>query len=453
MKRSFLLLFLVVFCWFNFVCYADDLNGVWEGRLSIRPDMSLRIVFNIDGYGSDKVSVTMDSPDQGSYGIPVSVVYMDSDSINVKVDNLYLSYCGRLNGENIHGMFSQGMFKCAMNLCRGKSAVNRPQTPKAPYGYSVSEVSFPSKSDGAELYGTFTAPFNCDALTPVVVLLSGSGIHNRDEEIFEHKPFAVIADYLARNGVAALRYDDRGYDQSKGLKPNNTTFENALDAEGAVGYLKNRGFKNIGLIGHSEGGLVADIMASKNKDIRFVVEIGGPSVSGDKILVYQNELMLGDGNVPKEYIAMYIDAMKGIMDSQKDDDSKAFVESDYEIFSAKNSTNPVLAKLAKNLKDNFMNLPPWLRYFINYDPLADINNIDVPMLFIYGEKDTQVAPELNAGLLKDKYPNVAVEVFPGLNHLMQHCETGRIAEYGKIEETIADEVLAAILNFIKAVCR
>lgn len=427
----------------------NNLDGKWEGKVKISPQVALRLVINIAGSDTDNPSVTMDSPDQNSYGISMRVKYIDNDSISVGVDQLSLNYNGKLENDTIKGNFSQGMFSVPLDLTTVITKANRPQTPLPPFDYVTEEVSFPSCLDKAGLNGTLSAPDGFDYNTPVVVLMSGSGTQNRDEELFEHKPFAVIADYLARNGVATLRYDDRGFDPSTGLKPNSTTYDNAMDAKGAVEYLRERGFKNIGLLGHSEGGLMADILASKDGNIKFVIEVGGPSVSGDEILIAQNGFLLRDGKMPEEYVTMYEDAMRGIFNSQKDKDAVPFIESDYALFSAESAANPVLAPLAKNLKENFMNLPPWLHYFINYDPLPDIKKIKAPVFFIYGEKDMQVSPQLNVGPLKETLGTSAmIKVYPGLNHLMQHCSTGMISEYGQIEETFAPEVLEDILKFI-----
>ena len=327
----------------------------------------------------------------------------------------------------------------------------RPQTPQPPFPYITEDVLFQSALDNADLYGTLTMPDDNISQTPVVLLVSGSGTQNRDEEIFDHKPFAVLADYLARNGIASLRYDDRGFDKSTGLSPNPTTYENSMDALGGINYLKEKGFPNIGIIGHSEGGLIADKVANDGNLIDFIVEIGGPAVPGDSILIFQNEFLLKDGGMPDEYLAMYIDAMKGMMESQKDTNPVAFDETKYVIFSPENLSNPVLAPLARNLRETFSDLAPWLKYFINYDPIHDIKNISVPILMLYGGNDTQVPPSLNVPVLNENFPGINVKVYPELNHLMQHSKTGKITEYADIEETISPEVLKDITEFILSI--
>ena len=429
----------------------SSLNGSWEGKLMINPEMGLRLVINVIDSEGTQPKVTMDSPDQGAYGIPMQIEYLSADSLNVAVPQLTLVYKGRLQGDSISGHFSQGPINLPLVLKSKKTSLQRPQTPVAPFPYITEEVIFQSALDDAPLYGTLCMPDLNKKETPVVLLVSGSGTQNRDEEIFEHKPFAVIADYLARNGIASLRYDDRGFDPSLGYTPNPTTYENSMDAMGGLRYLKDIGFSKVGILGHSEGGLIADKVASEGNLLNFIIEIGGPAVPGDSILLFQNDFLLKDGKLPDQYISMYLEAMKGLFESQKDINPQPFDESRYKIFSEEFQNNPVVAPLAKNLKENFISLAPWIRYFINYDPIQDIRNISVPTFFIYGSKDFQVPPSLNVPVLKKEFPQALIKVYPDLNHMMQHCETGKLTEYGQIEETISPEVLNDIKNFILSI--
>ena len=425
----------------------SNLDGSWEGKLMVNPQTGLRLVINITGSTGDEAIVTMDSPDQGAYGIPMQIEYLSSDSLNVTVPQLMLKYKGKLECDSIHGDFSQGPLNLPLTLRPKVTTLNRPQTPQPPFPYISEDVVFKSALDNAELYGTLTIPGNNINMTPAVLLVSGSGTQNRDEEIFEHKPFAVMADYLARNGIASLRYDDRGFEKSTGLSPNPTTYENSMDALGGIHFLKEKGFSKIGIIGHSEGGLIADKVAIMGNLIDFIIEIGGPALPGDSILIFQNEFLLKDGGMPDEYVKMYIDAMRGMFESQKND--VAFDETRYAIFSPENLSNPVLGPLAKNLRDNFSDLVPWLKYFINYDPILDIKNISIPILMLYGENDTQVPPSLNVPVLLENIPGINVKVYPELNHLLQHSKTGKVNEYTEIEETISLEVLEDIKLFIQ----
>lgn len=424
------------------------ISGSWIGKLEFSPEHSLRVVLNIKHSSESESSVTMDSPDQGAYGIPMLIAYIDNDSISVTYPQQSIAYCGRLDCNAIKGTFRQGLLNMSLTLSPKSVVQKRPQTPRPPFTYQSEDLKFQSPRDGAMLYGTMCCPPDATTDTPVVVMVSGSGLQNRDEEIFEHKPFAVIADYLARNGIASLRYDDRGYDKSTGYPPNDDTYQNAMDAKGAIAYLKALGFSHIGIIGHSEGGLIADILAAEGNDIDFIVEIGGPAVSGDNILIYQNEFIFKDAKMPDNYVSMYADALRGVMDSHKKSGPIQFDESRYEIFSDKWKNDPVVAPLVKSLKDNFYQPTPWLRYFINYNPIIDIKKITVPLFMIYGEKDTQVPPSINVPVLEACAPHVKVKTYQGLNHLMQHCLTGKVTEYSAIEETISPEVLEDIKTFI-----
>lgn len=448
-KRFSFLIFSFIFFCISGHLNASNLEGNWEGKLMINPEMGLRLGINISNSGESTV-VTMDSPDQGAYGIPVEVDYISSDSINLAVPQLMLRYKGKREGDSIKGDFTQGPLSLPLILKPKVTSWNRPQTPQPPFPYLNEEVIFQSSLDNANLYGTLLKPDFADSRVPVVLLINGSGTQNRDEEIFGHKPFAVIADYLARNGIASLRYDDRGFDASTGQSPNPTTYENAMDALGAIKFLKNKGFSKIGVIGHSEGGLIADKVANEGNLIDFIIEIGGPTVPGDSILIFQNEFLLKDGGLPEEYVSMYIDAMQGLFDSQKEKNPVTFDESRYAIFSEENLSNPVIAPLAKNLRDNFSDLSPWVKYFINYDPMEDIKNISVPVFMLYGQNDTQVPPSLNLPVLEKNKPDIKVKVYPELNHLMQHSKTGKFTEYAEIEETISPEVLEDIKLFIQS---
>ena len=448
LKYSLILSAVIVFNGLTSLAQIANLNGSWEGKLMLNPEVGLRLVINITGAGGEEAVVTMDSPDQGAYGIPMKIDYLSLDSLNVTVPQLTLKYKGKLCGDSIKGDFSQGPLNLPLILRSKVTSLKRPQTPEPPFPYLTEEISFPSSLDNATLYGTLSSPDKDVSHTTAVLLVSGSGTQNRDEEIFEHKPFAVIADYLARNGIASLRYDDRGFDKSTGLSPNPTTHENTMDAIGGVKFLKDRGFSKVGIIGHSEGGLIADKVANSGNLIDFIIELGGPAVPGDSILVFQNEFLLKDGGMPEEYISMYIDAMKGMFESQKDDNSGTFDEKEYAIFSPENLSNPVLEPLANNLRTNFSDLAPWIIYFINYDPITDLKNISIPIFMIYGENDTQVPPALNVPVLRKNIPGINIKVYPELNHLMQHSKSGKVTEYAEIEETISPEVLEDIKQFI-----
>lgn len=375
---------------------AQNLDGVWSGSLPV----GLRVVLNIDGR-----TVTMDSPDQGAKGIAATTKYISGDSLSIRIPQLMLSYTAGLHDNKLVGDFIQLGNKMPLTLT--KKEYRRPQTPVPPFPYATEEVHIPGGADDVLLAGTLSIPEGATTATPVVVMVTGSGLQNRDEELFGHKPFAVIADYLARRGVASLRYDDRGFAGSTG-NPDGTTDDNASDAASVMNWLKESGrFGKVGILGHSEGGQVAYILGSRGAD--FIVSIAGPAVQGEKISRYQIEVVLRKADAPEAQI-----------------DSLA----------------------SEGLKKAYESTNKWIQHFLVYDPAEDMKKVHVPALLIFGEKDLQVPPSLNAGPAQSYIPDAIVKVYPDHNHTMQHAVTGQIDEYGEIEETFSPQVLEDITQFI-----
>lgn len=390
--------------------FAQSLTGDWTGNLEIGGGRSLKLVLHI----SDSPSViTMDSPDQGAYGLNCKVAYLSGDSVSLAIPNLMMSYSGRLNGNLLKGTFQQGGLKLPLEFEQGVTKANRPQTPIPPFSYKEENVKIENEAENVVLAGTLVIPQNYTSSTPVVVLVSGSGAQNRDEELFEHKPFAVIADYLARNGIASLRYDDRGYGESIGDRTYATTENYANDAESVISWLKKqKRFGKIGLIGHSEGGMIAYMLGARNKDLDFIISIAGPSTNGAEILDYQNKIALQKNGMSEAQASEYaITARKQI------------------------ESNPSMT---------------WMHYFLQYDPAKDLQSLKIPTLIIYGGKDQQVPESLNLDKARKLAAKAEVKCFPNLNHLMQEAETGDIDEYNRIEQTISPSVLTELLCFIKS---
>ena len=277
-----------------FGAFGQEITGQWNGVLKVQ-GIQLRIVFNIaktdKGYSS-----TMDSPDQGAKGIPVTATTFENSRFRIDMANLRIEYNGELKDKKIVGIFKQNGMEFPMDLTRGiieKEVVRRSQEPAKPYPYYSEEITFQNNKDKILLAGTLTLPKK-EGSFPVVILITGSGPQNRDEELMGHKPFLVLSDYLTRNGIAVLRYDDRGVAQSKGDFKTATTVDFASDAESAIAYLKTRreiDSKKIGLIGHSEGGIIAPMVASQSKEVNFIVLLAGTGIRGDKLLLLQQELI------------------------------------------------------------------------------------------------------------------------------------------------------------------
>ena len=386
------------------------IEGDWMGKLSLG-SQSLTIVLHVNCNVQGKVECTLDSPDQGVKGIAVETDYCSSDSISVSIASLALSYQGKLKGDEIVGTFTQGQ-PFPLTLKRGEEKLNRPQNPVAPYPYKTEEVAFKNVADGATLVGTLSYPVGYKkGKTPVVLMVTGSGQENRDEEIFNHKPFLVIADYLARHGVATLRYDDRGFGKSTGGDVEHaTTLDFMRDAASGIDFLRaSKQFGKVGILGHSEGGSIAFMLGAKGK-VDFVISMAGVGVKGDTALTAQaNKILELTGQ------------------------SMRFSTHQYRM-------NAIIKR------------SPWLNFFIDYDPSADISKTLCPVMAINGSRDVQVISSLNlAGIKAHLKPNPKniIKEYPSLNHLFQHCKTGNVLEYRMIEETISPEVLEDIVRFIK----
>lgn len=426
---------------------AQNISGSWQGKLSVGPQMSLKLVLNFSE-PDEPQTVTLDSPDQGAFGIQGNVNYCSADSVNVSFPLLRASYAGKLTSGKLEGMFTQSGAQLPLSFSPGKDEVKRPQTPKPPFPYTQKEVTFNNPAEaGVSLAGTLTLPENYSSDTPVVAMVSGSGLQNRDEELFGHKPFAVIADYLARNGVASLRYDDRSVGGSTGDAVNADTRNFASDAKAAIDYLRDKErFKKVGILGHSEGGMIAFMLGAK-KIPDFIIGIGAPSVSGDSILLFQSGSEMRRAGIPEQVVDEFTGALRKL----------------YPIISNKGKANAVAAidglcadwtpsmlndAMKQNLKAVAENATPWQTFFVTYSPQTDISSTNCPTMVIYGEKDMQVPPSLNLEPMQKAAPRATVKVYPCLNHLMQHASTGAISEYSSIEETISPEVLADITSFI-----
>lgn len=417
MKKTIItaLLALVVLTGAAQVQPTTALLGSWSGKLKVGV-MSLTIVLHLeqaDGY----VAVSLDSPDQGAKGISAFKEYLSDDSLAIKVESIGVTYRAKLKDGKLDGKFVQHGFTIPLELTQGVPEVKRPQTPQPPFPYETEEVTFRNERDSATLAGTLTWPVGYDAKSKqkpmVVIFVSGSGQQNRDEELFEHKPFLVLADYLARQGIATLRYDDRATGQSVGGDVKNATSEDfARDALAGIDYLRNRkAFSKVGILGHSEGGLIAFMLGGKKK-VDFIVSLAGPSVKGDTLLATQgNRIMILSGQLPNMSVKKYRETVAEMNN-------------------------------------------PWINWFIDYDPSDDIRQTRCPVFALNGDRDCQVISTLCLLAFQRLLPTSKknrIKQYPGLNHLFQHSATGVPTEYGEIEETIAPEVLSDIAEWINSI--
>jgi len=442
---------------------GQDITGQWNGLLNVQ-GMKLRLVFHItktdQGYSS-----TMDSPDQGAAGIPMSSTVFENPKLILKLDAAGIEYTGELKEEMVIGTFKQSGMSFPMDLKREsieKPVVNRPQEPKKPYPYVLEEVTFENKEAGVKLAGTLTLPAK-EGKYPAVVLITGSGPQNRDEELFGHKPFLVLADHLTRNGIAVLRYDDRGTAQSTGDFSQATSVDLATDVEAAIAYLKGRkdiNKKHIGLIGHSEGGIIAPMVAGKTKSVSFIVLLAGTGIPGDQLLLLQQELIGRASGMSESDLLKNKEINKKcfeiIVKSSDQDQLKAdltgYLKQMINEFPADQKpagmSDDDLIKMLLNQTTS-----PWMQYFLKYDPAPALQKVKCPVLALNGEKDLQVPPKENLeaiekALEKGRNKKGTIQEMPGLNHLFQECTIGSPDEYALIEQTISPAALDMVAKWI-----
>ena len=441
----------------------SSLVGSWLGKLDVN-SVTLRIIFNLSLIGKDSLTVTLDSPDQGAKNIKIGPVTLDGKDISIKAPLLLAEYTGVVKNDTLmEGTFKQAGRTTPLNLIKLKKAfaLNRPQEPKSPFPYLSEDVKFTNEKAGIKLAGTLTMPEG-DGPFPAVILITGSGSQNRNEELMGHKPFWVIADHLSSNGIAVLRYDDRGVGQSQGSPLNATSDDFATDAEAAFLYLRTRKEINpesIGLAGHSEGGLIAPIVAVSDPRIAFIITLAGPGVTGEQIINKQNyDISIISGIKEKEVReGISINRKLFAILKKEPDNNKAAdrMTTAYRKILAKKKTSP--EDIDKAIKQFNASLNPvsynWLRFFLSTDPEVFWKKVKCPVLALNGEKDLQVAadenlPAIGKALRSGGNKAVTTMKLPELNHLFQHCKTGLPAEYGEIEETFSPEVLKIMSDWI-----
>ncbi len=444
--------------------YAEDrVTGHWEGHIEI-PGQPLVIKVDLAVKDTDW-SGTIDIPAQSAEDLPLSDIHIEEEGaeVNVKFSIRGVpgnpTFDGQLENEVISGRFTQGVAAFSFRLSREVVAgPMRPQEPKPPFPYQIEEVGF--QNGAVSLAGTLTIPPGTGPF-PAVLLISGSGLQDRDEAVFGHKPFWVLADHLSRAGIAVLRVDDPGIGESTPHPEPPTTADFATDVEAGVAFLKQDDrIGAIGLIGHSEGGLVASIVASRRDDIDFVVLMAGPGVPGAELLLKQNERIfdaMGIADERKQNLLTLVNQLFTILTSDIAEDEMRqrvdeIVRQQFEINgvpAAQQDETQVQAAVEQALN-------PWMRYFLAFDPRPALAAIKVPVLALNGELDVQVDVDQNltsiaAALEKRGNQNVTIHRLPNHNHLFQRAKTGLVNEYATIEETISPEVLGLIRDWVLSV--
>ncbi|MFH6961822.1 alpha/beta hydrolase family protein [Flavobacterium plurextorum] len=445
-------IFILITALISFIMNGQEITGQWNGLLKV-PNGQLRVVFHVNktenGYNG-----TMDSPDQKVTGIPLGKVAFENSILKLEIPSAQISYEGTLNKDNIVvGKFTQGGQSLELDLSKEtiqKQVYARPQEPQKPYPYYTEEVKFENKTDNVVLAGTLSLPKK-EGNFPAVILITGSGRQNRDEELLGHKPFLVLADYLTKKGIAVLRFDDRGAGESIGDFSKASTIDFSKDVQAGVDYLKTRkeiDKKKIGLIGHSEGGLIAPIIAGNSKDIDFIVLLAGPGLRGDTLLLLQTELIERQSGVSNEEIKKRQEILKGAYDlvvasSANDENFKnsvsTYFNSKFDENQAKAATNQITSN--------------WWYTFIKMDPAVALAKVKCPVLALNGSKDLQVPAEVNLQVIEKTLAKagnkiVTAKILPNLNHLFQECKTGSPNEYEKIEQTFSPIALEEISSWV-----
>ena len=431
----------------------SDIDGAWMGSLDLGA-VRLRVVFHLVNT-EDGLIATLDSPDQGQKGLPTTSVTRDGANLKIEAKAIGGVFEGKIAADlqSIDGTFTQLGAAHPLILKRVKDQADlepkRPQNPVKPYPYREEEVSYDNKQQSVTLAATLTIPQGKGPF-PAVVLITGSGPQDRDETLLGHKPFLILADYLTRRGIVVLRADDRGTAKSTGDFKTATTADFATDTEAGIAYLKTRAEVNprkIGLIGHSEGGVIAPMIAARNKDVAFIVMMAGTGVPGDQVIVAQGEAIEVASGKSSEEAAKNATKEKEILTLVETEKDKAVLEKELK------------EKLAGQIPEAQIGLQieqvtsPWFRYFLTYDPATALRKVTCPVLAINGSLDKQVLPAQNLPAIRKALEeggnkHFEVDELPGLNHLFQTAKTGAPSEYAEIEETMSPVALEKISTWI-----
>ncbi len=446
-----------------------DIEGIWQGTLKFS-GIELRIIFTISRSPDDKLTAAYDVPEQDAIDVPVDSMTFDDGYVRIEIIPIQGVFEGKLSEDKqkIDGNWIQSGMTLPLVLERThkKIEIKRPQEPQEPFPYKTEDVAYMNIDAGITLAGTLTLP-STEGRFPAVLFLSGSGAQDRDEAVFGHRPFLVLADYLTRRGIAVLRVDDRGVGGSNGNFDKATAEDYVSDAMAGLAYLRSRKEINqelMGLVGHSEGGMIASMVAVRSPDITFIVLIASPGLAIKEMEFSEQARILKAKGASDDLIARNRVLQESLFAVINQDSDSNVVRDEFtslitEFFNGLSEEEKKIAGLSEeNLKfrihDQFQRLcSPWFRYYLDYDPGKVLKKVTCPVLAVNGEKDVQVTPKENLeaigrALKTGGNKNYTVQELPGLNHLLQTAETGNISEYGKIEETMSPTALQIIGDWI-----
>lgn len=466
MKKLFLVA-LTLCCATMMYAQSFDPVGTWEGTLNV--GVELRIVFHIKDGGDGKFSASADSPDQSAFNLPVDSVYFDGKNISLFMNAMQASFTGNLASDSlIIGEFKQGThFPLQLRKVNAVKTRFRPQTPQPPYPYKEEKIIYENADKSIRFGATLTIPEGKGPF-PAVVLISGSGGQNRNSSVLGHEIFQVLADHLTRNGLVVLRYDERGIGESTGTFQGSTSEDFARDVHTAVDQLLLRpevNRKKIGLIGHSEGGMIAPMVATARKDITFLILLAAPGVPNLDLMTLQNEAIARSSGMPeivvKEVAPLYRGITQSIIQAENNEQARTNAEAFLKNWTeGKDAT--VLAFLGlsdDNKRTEYVSSmtdqlrSPWFLFFTRYDPGPALEKLQGKVLALNGTRDLQVVhtqnlPGIEASLKKSKVKSYVVKEIPGLNHLFQTCNTCTLQEYGNLDESFSPIALNLISEWI-----
>lgn len=478
MKR---LKLIISFILISFIAKAQNISGDWEGKLTVG-SKSVGIIFHITKTDNGLYNATLDVPIQKAYNVGCNETILNGDSIFIACKAVAMKYTALLaSPKQLSGNWVQAGLTIPLQLKKTSDVAvikkfNRPQTPIPPFPYKSEDVEYDNADKSIHFGATFTVPYSGgksglgeSLVYPTVLLITGSGKQDRDETIYEHKSFAVIADYLTRRGIAVLRIDDREMGKTTGNFITSTTADFAKDVEAGIDYLKTRkdvDIANIGLLGHSEGGAIAPMVAGKRKDVKFIVLLAAPGVKSTELMEQQSVDMLAAKGVSMKKLEEMrpmmhnlVSAIINASDTAMARKNALSVFTEWENNQSKDVVRSTTGVTDEKSRTSYINKMvtiltlPWYAYFMKMDPADYLSTIRCSVLALNGEKDIQVDPRTNLNAIrnimeKHNPQKVTVKEMPGLNHLFQHCKKCTFGEYSDLEETFATEALEIIGNWI-----
>ncbi len=466
--KTYFILFTLVIAFSVSAQKPGKITGLWEGKLNVGITLRLVFEFNVDSTGN--IAGTSYSPDQGNEPLPCSNINVKDDSVSFVVEIAHAGFAGKFENDSlISGKLTQGRsFDLVLSKVVKVSKLARPQTPQPPFNYISEEVGYDNADKSLHYGATITMPHGT-GLFPAILLVTGSGAQNRDEEIFEHKPFLVIADYFTRQGYIVMRVDDRGIGESSGNFNTATTEDFAKDVNTSLNYLKKLKHVDttrLGMLGHSEGGMIAPMLASQRNDVKFIILLAAPGEKIPMLMEQQNVAILKSVGYTQKaveaYDILYRTIIDVIMRTGTKEEAEMTLNKEVNEWK-KNTPKDIVAGTTGIINDSTQGKfvtsfyeelsSPWYSYFLRFDPAIYLENVRCKVLALNGDKDLQVNYQTNLNgirdaLKKSNSPSYEVKEIPGLNHLFQNCKSCTVSEYGQLEETFSPKALGIISEWL-----